>query len=137
MPGCEFDNVKCTAPEGSERDFYYWALKLQREPWEIRTEDTQDNEFLIFHWHNRIGRGDDFEVSMLVDLDKGQYDVYNVVQFMCFQLTPREYNENLERFVNEILIPFNRDNGNILHVVYEKCGGTVTDNSISTDNYHF
>lgn len=126
MPDCEFNNVKCTALEGSERNFYHWALRLQKDPWTVRTEDDQGNKFLVFHWHNRIGRGDDFEVSMLVDLDKGQYDVCNVVPFIRSQLTPSEYNEHLERFVNEILIPFNRDNGNILHVVYEKCGGKLT-----------
>jgi len=126
MAACGFDDVKCTAFAGRETEFYNWATKLSKGPWEIRTEDIQGNKFLFFRWHNRIGRGDDFEVSMLVDLDKGQYDVCNVVPFMCSQLTPREYNEKLERFVNEILTPFNQDNGNILHVVYEKCGGNLT-----------
>ena len=127
MADCEFDDVKChIAVEGLERDFYHWAIKLKREPWEIRTDDIQGNKFLFFHWHNRIGRGDDFEVSMLVDLDRGQYDVCNVVPFMCSQLTPREYNEKLERFVNEILNAFNQESHNIMHIIYTKCGGVLT-----------
>jgi len=127
MADCEFDDVKCRiAVEGLERDFYHWAIKLQRAPWEIRTDDIQGNKFLFFRWHNHIGRGDDFEVSMLVDLDKGHYDVCNVVPFMRSQLTPREYNDHLEFFVNAILNAFNQENHNIMHITYTKCGGVLT-----------
>lgn len=146
MPGLEFDTVKCHSVRGgTEGDFYHWATNLHKEPWsaranailiddlfkidpwEIRTEDIQGNKFLLFHWHNIIGRGDDFEVSMMVDLEKGQYDVCDVVPLMGPRMKPCEYNECLERFVHDILDRYNRDNKtSALHVVYTTCCGHLT-----------
>ncbi len=131
MADWEFDNVKCSAFDGQETEFYHWAIKLKKDPWIVRTDEFRDIKYLFFRWNQ--GRGNGFEVSMKVDLETGHYDVCNVVPLAIPQFTPREYNENLERFVNEILTPFNRDNGNILHVVHEKCGGHLTYDSGFSD----
>lgn len=125
MADCEFDDVKCRiAVEGLERDFYHWAIKLKKDQWTVRTEELQDIKYLFFRWNQ--GRGDGFEVSMEVELETGHYDVCNVVPLAIPQFTPSEYNENLERFVNEILNAFNQENNNIMHIIYTKCGGVLT-----------
>lgn len=124
MAAWVFDDVKCTAFDGRETEFYNWAIKLSKDPWAVLADEFLDIKYLRFRWNQ--GRSDGFEVDMKVDSETGHYDVCNVIPLTIPQFTPREYNQNLERFVNEILTPFNRDNGNILHVVYEKCGGHLT-----------
>lgn len=124
MADREFDDVNCTAVEGTERDFYHWAIKLKKTPWTVRTDEFKDNKYLFFRW--KQGSNDAFEVSMNVDLKTGHYDVCNVVPLKLKQLTPREYNEALDRFVAEILNQFNLYSGNSLHVEHTKCGGKMT-----------
>jgi len=124
MAESEFDDVRCTAQDGQETEFYHWAIKLQKDPWTVRTDKIQDIKYLFFRWNH--GQVNAFEVSMKFDLETGHYDVCNVVPLAIPQFTPREYNNNLERFVNEILIPFNQENGNSLHFEYERCGGRMT-----------
>ena len=124
MADWEFDDVNCAAVEGTERDFYHWAIKLKKVPWTVRTDKFEDNKYLFFRW--KQGSLNAFEVSMKIDLKNGVYDVCNVVPLKSKQLTPREYNEDLDRFVAEILNQFNLDNGNSLHVEHTKCGGKLT-----------
>jgi hypothetical protein len=124
MADWEFDDVNCTAAEGTERDFYHWAIKLKKAPWTVRTDKFEDNKYLFFRWNQ--GSLDAFEVSMIIKPETGNYDVCNVVPLRSKQLTPREYNEGLDRFVAEILNQFNLDNGNSLHVEHKKCGGKLT-----------
>ena len=124
MAACGFDDVKCTAFAGRETEFYNWATKFSKGPWTVLADEFMDIKYLRFRWNK--GRSDGFEVDLKVDPETGHYDVCNVFPLAIPQFTPREYNKNLERFVNEILTPFNRDNGNILHVVYEKCDGHLT-----------
>ena len=124
MAEWEFDDVNCTAVDGQETEFYHWAIKLKKSPWTVRTDEFKDIKYLFFRWNQ--GSHDGFEVSMKVDLETGHYDVCNVVPLKAKQLTPREYNDCLDRFVTEILSQFNLDNGNSLHVEHTKCGGKLT-----------
>ncbi len=124
MAEWEFDKVKCTAVDGQERDFYHWAIKLRKDPWTVHTDEYLDIKYLRFRRNQ--GSGDGFEVCMVVDLETGHYNVWNVVPLAISQFTPREYNENLDTFVVEILRQFNLDNGNSLRVEHVKCGGTLT-----------
>lgn len=124
MDNREFDEVKCKSTEGTETEFYDWALHLDRAWWSTRTDKFVDIQYLFFRW--KEGCTDGFEVSMRVELDVGHYTVCNVTPLKHSRLTPCEYNKCLKIFVHSILYQYNLEHQNNLHIEYITCGGKLT-----------